>query len=223
MAQTPAQQQAEKTYQKLLNQYTRGGAKALSPTQERELAAFRKQNKLDGGISILGGGADGSLSQAMKIAQAFGELSAKAAESANKQRLSIAKGNIQAGEALLDREATTQRREIAQSLEQHQGASAASAAFRGVSGRSTEQGQIADTYQAAQQAAVVRANRATQSAALRAANQVQLEDTALAGLRGGAEGFNIGMSLLQTLSQNASVGKNGVVSIPGIDLSSLFR
>ena len=172
------------------------------------------------------------------IVSAMAGLAARATQAANAQRLQIARGNIAAGEAQLEREETVQRRAIARSLDQHLGAAAASASFRGAGGRSAEQGAYAASLQAADEAAVVAGNRAANSAALAAHFQVMLDDPYLSAIQGGMEGYQLGNQIAASLANQSevirtqtsvNVGPFGgasetaqTVFTPGFDLSQLF-
>lgn len=135
------------------------------------------------------------------VAQAFAEISAKATASANIERLRIAEGNIEAGIGQLDLQEKVQRRAIARAYAQHQGAAAASAAFRGST--TTDAPNFVAANQAAESAAIVSANRASQEAVLRAQNQVSLDDPFLAGIQGAIQGITIGTSIVSSLLESA--------------------
>ncbi len=173
------------------------------------------------------------------VAQAFAELSAKATASANAERLRIAEGNIQAGVSQLELQEKVQRRAIARAYAQHQGAAAASAAFRGTT--STDAPNFVAANQAAESAAIVSANRVSQEAVLRAQQQVILDDPFLAGIQGAIQGIDIGTSIVSSLIESAEtvtrqtstqIGTGGIptfsniitqsLEIPGFDLSEFL-
>lgn len=178
---------------------------------------------------------------------AFAQLSARAAESANVQRLQIAKGNIRAGKNQIRLEETKARRDIARQLGTWQGHQAVSRAFRGAGGGDLGTGSAvfdAATAQAADEAAIIEANAAAKEVALIAANQPMLEDPILAAIQGGVQGLQIGTQIAQALLDEAEVktrqgsrqlntGPGGfptfentistILEIPGLDLKDMFK
>jgi hypothetical protein len=183
-------------------------------------------------------------------AQAFAEISSRAAVAGNIQRAQIAQTNISTGTAQIRLEETAARRSIARQLASYQGSQAAARAFRGTGGGDIGSGAAlsdAATAQAADQVALVEANAAAKEAALIASNQFITEDPVLAAIQGGVQGLEIGTNIAQSLinegevrqrQSSQQVGNTGagggptlptfsntittILDIPGLDLTELF-
>lgn len=137
----------------------------------------------------------------LAVAAAFAELSAKAAVAANENRRRIAQRNIDAETDQVTAAASQQRRALAQTFARHQGAMAANAAYRGVSGPGSTEAAVASAARVAnQEAATIGGNLAAQEAAILARHDFIPEDIGLAMIRGGLEGFSIGQNIQNMLN-----------------------
>lgn len=152
------------------------------------------------------------------VAQAFATISEKAARSANRERLRIARGNIEAGTAQLKLEETVTRTRISRAFASHQGKLAAEASYRG--GGGADAAVQSASAQASDEVNIAAANFATKKAALTASQAVILEDPFLARLEGGLRGQQIGSSMAESLVAQAEIGQRidwfDMGNIPGI-------
>lgn len=207
--------------------------------QAAKLAA--KGNKSPGSAS--NNAAKASLGNALKIATAFAELSAKSAQAANAAALRAAKSNIKAGTAQLQAAESDEKRKVAQALAKHQGTLRVNSAYRGTaSSASTQASSTSATIAAGREAANISANTAAQIQRLITDNNPQLVDVRLAAIQGGLQGFSVGSQLASSLSALGTsfttpikgggdqkyggrpfIGGDTFFSIPGLDLGMAFK
>lgn len=178
----------------------------------------------------------------MNVANAFAEISGRAAAQANANRAAIANANIAAETVQQDLALQQERSRLAQAFSSHQGTLATNAAFRGGSAadRDTQDAVNTAAIRASQEGAIATANRSAQRAATIARHQFIEEDVTLASIEGGMRGLNLGMQIAGALQQATEIrrrqftetfgdgqtfGFNNVTQdvafTPGLDLTQL--
>ena len=165
-----------------------------------------------------------------RISAGFGDIFAKAAADQNAQKLRIAEGSIKAATDSIQLEKTQGVKNVARALAMHNGSVSArlGAGGGGVKG-SGEAILDANTFQAADQAAVLESNAAAKEASVIFANKPILDDPVLAAIQGARVGADVGINMAQALLSEADVfnfsspaGFFQFLDVPGFDINDLL-
>lgn len=201
---------------------------ATTPTQQAQESAAKVQQQM--------------FANAVRVAQAFAQLSIKSTQAANKARLQAARANIRAGTAQIEMQATEEKVQISQALQRHKGTLAVNSAFRGTANSmSTTAAYNTANFAAGRSSSNVAANAAFAEARLISENNPQLADVRLAALEGGLRGFGIGQQISAALLGMGTTtttpitgggdpkyggtpfhGGDTIFTIPGLDLGAAF-